>query len=249
MESAVLVLNNGRATINIERIPVMKTADNTVISRDTLVTVPAGPFKVKNCATGRINLFGQAPNKSLTLKEENGTTLWSVPFSKPICGAAEAIDYYANGKLQFLFAAGSKLYLIDRLGRFVKGFPCELGKEVLLGPVVYDFTGANGYTVMILHKDNSIGMYDLHGQLRSGWQGISVEGETIKKLPELLEVNGIRYWVVRTSECTRIYSFEGGEQLTHGSGDKRIRPDAIIEISAKGTLSAVCLDGKTRNIR
>ncbi|MBO7365332.1 MAG: hypothetical protein J6U28_01365 [Bacteroidales bacterium] len=249
MESAVLVLNNGRATINIERIPVMKTADNTVISRDTLVTVPAGPFKVKNCATGRINLFGQAPNKSLTLKEENGTTLWSVPFSKPICGAAEAIDYYANGKLQFLFAAGSKLYLIDRLGRFVKGFPCELGKEVLLGPSVYDFTGANGYTVMILHKDNSIGMYDLHGQLRSGWQGISVEGETIKKLPELLEVNGIRYWVVRTSECTRIYSFEGGEQLTHGSGDKRIRPDAIIEISAKGTLSAVCLDGKTRNIR
>ena len=35
------------------------------------------------------------------------------------CGAVATIDYYANGKLQFLFAAGSRLYLIDRLGAMV----------------------------------------------------------------------------------------------------------------------------------
>lgn len=249
MEALMVVMNGDKATINMERIPVVKAADHTVMSRDTVVTVPEGPFKVMNSGTGRMNLFSQTSNNALTLKEENGKGIWSVPFGSRICGAAETVDYYANGKLQILFASGSKLYLIDRLGRFVKDFPSELGKEVLLGPAVYDFSGAKGYTVMILHKDNTIGMYDLHGKLRSGWQEISVEGETIKKLPELLEVNGIRYWVVRTSECTRIYGFEGGEQLTSATGDKRLRPDAVIEVSAKGSLTAVCLDGKTRTIR
>ncbi|MBO4761046.1 MAG: hypothetical protein J5520_04775, partial [Bacteroidales bacterium] len=249
MEALMVVMNGDKATINMERIPVVKAADHTVLSRDTVVTVPEGPFKVMNSGTGRMNLFSQTSNNALTLKEENGKGIWSVPFGSRICGAAETVDYYANGKLQILFASGSKLYLIDRLGRFVKDFPSELGKEVLLGPAVYDFSGAKGYTVMILHKDNTIGMYDLHGKLRSGWQEISVEGETIKKLPELLEVNGIRYWVVRTSECTRIYGFEGGEQLTSATGDKRLRPDAVIEVSAKGSLTAVCLDGKTRTIR
>ena len=99
----------------------------------------------------------------LSFKEMDGKGIWSVPFSGPLCGTVESIDYYNNGKIQFLFASGSKLHLLDRLGRFVSGFPAELGKEVLLGPAAYDFTGAKGYTVIVLHTDNTIGMYNLHG--------------------------------------------------------------------------------------
>ena len=92
----------------------------------------------------------------------------------------------SNKKIQFLFAAGSKLYLLDRLGHWVNGFPVELGKPVLLGPDAYDFTGAGGYTVMVLHKDNTLERYNLHGQKPEGWKGIKAP-ETVKNLPELLE--------------------------------------------------------------
>ena len=50
-------------------------------------------------------------------------------------GAFQAV-IGANGKIQFCFCAGSSVYLIDRLGRFVSGFPVDLGKTVLLGPSV-----------------------------------------------------------------------------------------------------------------
>lgn len=181
--------------------------------RKAEVEVPKGPFEVTNSGTGRTNLFYQAPNLSLCLKDkDSGKGLWGVSFDKPICGAAACVDYFANGKLQFLFAAGSKLYLIDRLGRFVSGFPVELGKDVLVGPAVYDFSGAGAYTALVLHRDNTIGMYDLHGVQPSAWKGIT-SVDTILGLPARAKADGKPVWVVKTAGGEQVFDFWGGEPL------------------------------------
>ena len=219
-----------------------------VLERDTTVVVPTGPFPVVNSATGETNSFYQNANLYLCLNDEKGKGVWGVPFKQPICGYVESIDYYNNGKVQFLFAAGSGLYLIDRLGRFVGGFPVDLGKPVLLGPKAYDFTGAKGYTVMVLHKDNTLEMYNLHGQKPAAWKGISAP-ETVKALPELLEVKDKKYWVVRTSIRTLVYGFDGGDPLTREEGGKMIRPDSEIVPNSRGGLTVDCYDGKSRDIK
>ena len=218
-----------------------------VLERDTTVVIPTGPFPVLNSATGKTNSFYQNANMYLCLNDENGKGVWGVPFKTPLCGYVESIDYYANGKTQFLFASESGLYLLDRLGRFVGGFPVDLGKPVLLGPKVYDFTGAHGYTVMVLHKDNSLEMYNLHGQKPASWKGIQAP-ETVKVLPELLELKDKKYWVVRTSIRTLVYGFDGGEPLTKDAGGKMIRPDSQITPAARG-ITVDCYDGKTRDIK
>ena len=219
-----------------------------VLERDTTVVIPAGPFPVMNSGTGKTNSFYQNANLFLCLNDENGKGVWGVPFKQPICGYVESIDYYNNGKIQFLFAAGSGLYLIDRLGRFVGGFPVELGKPILLGPKVYDFTGAKGYTAMVLHKDNALEMYNLHGQKPVGWKGIAAP-ETVKALPELLEIKDKKYWVVRTSIRTLVYGFDGGDPLTKDDGGKMIRPDSQITPNSRGGITVDCYDGKTRDIK
>ena len=218
-----------------------------VLERDTTVVIPKGPFPVLNSATGKTNSFYQNANMYLCLNDENGKGVWGVPFKTPICGYVESIDYYANGKTQFLFASESGLYLLDRLGRFVGGFPVDLGKPVLLGPKVYDFTGAHGYTVMVLHKDNSLEMYNLHGQKPASWKGINAP-ETVKELPELMEIKDKKYWVVRTSIRTLVYGFDGGEPLTKDEGGKMIRPDSQVTPSSRG-ITVDCYDGKTRDIK
>ena len=219
-----------------------------VLERDTTVFVPTGPFPVQNSGDGTTCSFYQNANLSLCLNDQNGKGLWGIPFKEPICGYVESIDYYANGKIQFLFAAGKSLYLLDRLGRFVSGFPVNLGKPVLLGPKAYDFTGAHGYTAMVLHKDNTLEMYNLHGQKPASWKGIRAP-ETVKSLPELLEVNGRKYWVVRTSIRTLVFGFDGGEPLTRDEGGKMIRPDSQVTPSSRGGLTVDCYDGKTRDIK
>ena len=218
-----------------------------VMERDTTVVIPTGLFPVKNFSTGQTNYLYQNSHLSICLNDENGKGVWGVPFKESLCGRVQNIDYFGNGKIQFLFSAGTKLYAIDRLGHWVNGFPADLGKTVLLGPDVYDFTGANGYTVMVLHKDNTLERYNLHGKKPEGWKGIRAP-ETVKNLPELIELGDRHFWAVRTSVRTLIYPFEGGEPLVSGEGTKMVKPDARLELTSKG-IRAECYDGKVRDFK
>ena len=219
----------------------------SVSDKDTIVNVPSGPFPVKNSGTGRMNRFLQQENLYLCLQEENGKGIWAVPFDGKLCGRAGTVDYFANGKLQIMFASGSKIYLIDRLGRFVSPFPLDLRKEVLLGPDIYDFNGKRKYNIMVLHKDNTVRMYNLQGKVPAQWKDITAS-ETIKDLPERIVAGGKSYWVVRTSIQTLIFGFYGGTPLTDFKGDDMIRNDSPVLVNGS-SVEVVAHDGKKRVIK
>ena len=233
--------------LSLDRTVVTKSKA-PVFERDTIVEVPKGPFKVKNSGTGRMNLFYQQDNLYLCLTEENGKGIWAVEFPSPICGRAGTVDYFANGKLQILFASGSKLYMLDRLGRPVNPFPLDLGKEILLGPDIYDFNGRRRYNVMVLHNDNTVDMYNLQGEKPEQWKGITAS-ETIVGLPEPVRTGGRTFWVVRTSLQTLIFPFYGGEPLTRAEGDRMIRSDSKVTPGPDGTVTVLCYDGKERSVK
>ena len=237
---------NAAVSLDIHKLTLKKTKA-PVFERDTVVVVPKGPFEVKNSGTGKMNKFYQNSHNSLCLSQD-GKDLWGVTFDKPLCGRAGTVDYFANGKLQILFCAADKLYMIDRLGRYVSGFPLSLGKEVLLGPDIYDFNGSRKYNVLVLHKDNTVEMYNLKGQKPASWKGIT-SSETIKNLPERLVLGGNTFWVVRTSIQTLIYPFYGGDSLTVFSGNQMIRPDSQIKAVDDMTVEFTCYDGKIRTAK
>lgn len=237
---------NSTVNIDAHRLTLKKTKA-PVFERDTVVIVPKGPFSVKNSGTGKMNKFYQNSHNSLCLSQD-GKDLWGIAFNEPICGRAGTVDYFANGKLQILFCAGSRLYMIDRLGRYVGGFPLSLDKEVLLGPDIYDFNGSKKYNVMVLNKDNTVDMYNLKGQKPASWKGIT-SSETIKNLPEKLVVGGSTFWVVRTSIQTLIFPFYGGEPLTAFTGNHMIRPDSAIRTVDATTVEFTCYDGKSRTLK
>lgn len=248
---AVLYVSNDRKTgtrIHAEFLKLELMKDKApVFERDTVVYVPEGPFEVKNSGTGKQNKFYQNRYLSLCLSED-GKDLWGVPFKEPICGTAQNVDYFANGKLQIAFGAGSRIYLIDRLGRFVNGFPVDLGKDILIGPDVYDFNGVRKYNVMVLHKDNTVEMYNLKGLKPSSWKGIH-PSETVKSLPSALKVGNSTFWVVRTSMQTLIYPFYGGEPLTVFTGEQMIRPDSEVTPADAASVNVICYDGKQRTVK
>lgn len=233
-------------SLQVQRLAMLKTRAPKN-ERDTVVIVPAGPFRVKNSGTGKMNLFYQNQHGAICLQEEGGKGLWGVPFKGKLCGTAHNVDYYSNGKLQILFGAGSSIYLIDRLGHYVNGFPVDLGKPILIGPDVYDFNGTNAYNIMVLHKDNTIEMYNLKGRRPSSWKTITGP-DKIKSLPERIVVGGNTFWVVRTSIQTLIYPFGGGDPLTSFSGDQMIRPDSEVRTVDERSVSVDCYDGQTRTV-
>ncbi len=247
----VMTMGRGRGgmemKVQMPRLTMMKTKAPEFV-RDTTVVIPEGPFKVKNSGTGRMNEFYQNAQGAICLREEGGAGLWGVPFKGKLCGTAHNVDYYANGKLQIIFGSGSQVYIIDRLGRFVSGFPVNLGKEILLGPDVYDFSNRKAYNIMVLHKDNTIEMYNLKGNRPASWKTITAP-ETIKSLPERIIVGGNTFWVVRTAIQTLIYPFGGGAAITSFKGDEMIRPDSAVTVTDDGSVSVECYDGRTRTVK
>lgn len=179
---------------------------------DVHVAVPEGPFTVKNCATGKDNTLMQNPDLSISLRDQDGKVLWTVPFQEKICGTVTGIDYFANGKIQFLFAAGTKVWLLDRLGNFVRPFPLDLGKKIVLGPAVFDFNGTKKYNILVLHGDNTIRMYNLQGKVPGGWTDITSD-DTIVSLPERVVSGDKSVWNVRTARQTSVFPFMGGAAL------------------------------------
>ena len=185
-----------------------ETGAEAGVGAEAEVTVPKGPFEVRNCATGKTNSIAQKEDFALEMKDEKGTVLWTLPLPGPICGRVAQIDYFANRKLQYLFICGRTLYLVDRLGRIVKGFPVQLSSDVLLGPDAYDFSGGGRYNIMVLNRDGSIDMYNLKGEKPASWKSIR-PAEAAIGLPELLEKGSRSWWVVRSSEKSLVYSFYG----------------------------------------
>ena len=238
-----IIVSSAVHSLNLDRIKA------PLYDRDNTVAVPEGPFKVVNSQTGLINTFYQNKQMSICLRDENGKDLWGVPFDKPICGTAGNVDVFQNGKLQIAFGAGSRLYIIDRLGRYVKGYPVDLGKEILIGPQVYDFNDSGTYSLMVLHGDNTVEMYTLKGKKMPSWKTIAPQNQTIKELPELLEVGEGRYWIVRTSLQTLIYPSDGGEPLTCNTGDKMAMPDCEVILTEDNNVQLTCYDGKRRTIK
>ena len=124
----------------------------------------------------------------------------------------------------------------------------DLKKEILIGPDVYDFNGTRRYNVMVLHKDNTIEMYNLKGQKPESWKGIT-SSEIIRALPERIIVGGNTFWVVRTSVQTLIYPFVGGEPVTAFAGDQMALPDTEVKIIDGSAVELSCYDGKNRSVK
>ena len=212
------------------------------IERDTTVVIPTGPFEFKELSSGKKRYLYQTPNLFLRYSDENRKPVWSAPFTTHICGAVEGIDYYKNGKTQMLFASENKLYLLDMTGRFVSGFPKPVEKNILIGPKVYDPFDDKDYRVMLLFKDNTLGLYNVNGVSDPKWGGFKPK-EKIKKLPELLKVNDKLYWVLRTSIQTYILDYSG-QPVAQFEGYKRVRPDSKIEVISSNEVVLSLFDKK-----
>lgn len=233
--------------INVHQLDMRRLRPEKFM-KEFSVEVPEGPFPVINPATGRNSFFYQQANGAIALKGEDGIGIWGVPFKKDLCGTAYNVDCYNNGNIQILFGAGSCIYLMDKRTAFVSGYPKDLGKDILVGPDVYDVDGDKQYILMVLHKDNTIEMYDLKGQKPEAWKGIVCK-DPIRGLPERLQVGDRNFWVVRTAVQVLVYPFDGGEPLNTYTGDYMIVPNAEITVEDSERISAMCYDGNVRSLK
>lgn len=111
----------------------------------------------------------QDVQNNLHLVNGSGRVLWSVPLSGPVLSEIFQVDYYKNGKLQYLFNTKDKLYLIDRNGNNVADFPVVFRSPATNGVNVFDYNNNRDYRYFVAGEDLKIYAYDYTGKIISGW--------------------------------------------------------------------------------
>ncbi len=224
-------------------MPTGKNGEVQPVIEDIEIEIPEGPWPIKNFKDGTTNYIEQLANSDIRLLNSKKNPVWTIKFKTPISGTVQQIDYLKNNKLQILFGSEDKIYLFDRLGRPVGKYPHSLGKNILLGPKVYDLAGDKNYTLVVLHEDNTISQYNTVGEKLASWNDIA-PSEKIIQLPELIQAGVNYFWVVRTLYQTLVYNSQGLPVADFSDKKNKLRRDTEIEVKSSHEIAVTTIEGK-----
>lgn len=164
---------------------------------------------VKSHVSQANEILVQDSLNDLSLLSMEGKVLWKMPIGDRISSDIHQIDFFSNGKLQYLFATRDALHIIDRLGNYVSPYPLHLpGKDINHLSVV-DYDRSKRYRFLIADTDGKVWMYDKSGVNPEGWNPKEVGGNLMSP-PRHHRIRGKDYIIaVKKDGLVHLYNRRG----------------------------------------
>jgi hypothetical protein len=135
------------------------------------------PFIVRNHNNNNFEVLFQDSLDILYQVSNEGEVLWGDSIQERIVSDIHQIDFYKNGKLQYLFATKNKVHLLDRNGDYVEGFPVIFKEGVELDHLsVVDYDNSKRYRLMAVDKKGNIFLLSKEGKQLEGWNPRPMNG-------------------------------------------------------------------------
>ena len=177
---------------------------------------------VNHQVQGDRDVVFQDEQHNLLQVSSSGRIRWSVPLSGPIMGEIHQIDYFRNGRLQYLFNTKDKIFLIDRNGNNVQGFPIALRSPATNGVSFFDYDRNRNYRFFIACEDLKVYGWDHAGKIIQGWKFGTTSSHVMTPLQHF-KVAGKDYIVFK--DKSQIYMLDR-------QGEIRVQPAARFENSS-----------------
>jgi hypothetical protein len=136
--------------------------------------VPTGvtrkPDILRNHTNGTREVLVQDGAHRIHLLGSTGKELWGYALDGPIMGEVHQVDRYRNGKLQLVLNTAGRVYLIDRNGKDVGGFPVRLPSAATAPIAVFDYDAERDYRIVVPVTDGRLLNYGMEGTLVTGWE-------------------------------------------------------------------------------
>ncbi len=129
-----------------------------------------GPFIVKDHsnASQKYVLFDEF--RQMYLLNEQGDIVWKKQLDEMPISKVFEVDYFKNGKIQYLFNTENYLYLIDLTGNMVSEYPIQLNSSATSGLSLIDYNSNKDYRILIPTDNGKVYNYKKDGSLLKGWQ-------------------------------------------------------------------------------
>jgi len=158
--SATVQLNDGKTAVS------SMAASASVEFKDPIVT---SPQIVINHTNKSSELIFQDSLNSIHLLSSQNKLLWSLKLNGKVNARIEQVDYVKNRKLQYFFTSPDQLHLVDRLGRYVTGFPKTFTGSQFMFSKVVDYDKSRNYRFLVANAGGEIFVFDEKGNGLEGW--------------------------------------------------------------------------------
>ncbi len=127
--------------------------------------------------------------KKMYLVSPNGRIIWSINLRELPVSDVYEVDYYKNGKIQYLFNSPNYLYLIDLEGRNVANYPIHLPVEASNPIAVFDYNKTLDYRIFWTGTNNKAYCFDKQGKPKPGWRINTLDHKVSQPLQSLSKGN------------------------------------------------------------
>jgi len=175
-----------------------------------------GPKVIKNFNDNTEDLVVQDQDHILYVINSAGEQVYSLPLAGPVVSEAFQVDFFKNGKLQLLLATADQLFVIDRLGNFLEGFPISLSNEKISGLSLVDYEQTRDYRYFISTEKGNLWLLDKTGKSLEGWNPLSLDEQVVGP-PFHYRVPGKGDFMVAQGMSGKIYFFNRRGEKQPGS--------------------------------
>jgi hypothetical protein len=170
------------------------------VTLDAAAVTP--PFILNFSKNSERTVFVQDSLKQIYLIDSLQRIIWKQKISETVVGNVYQINAFRNRNQQILFASRNYIWLIDRKGNPVEGFPVKLKSTTNCGMSVFDYDRNKKYRILVSCNDKKIYCYDVTGKLVTGWNF----GRTVSPLKQPLRLFtiGNKDFIVGT-DTSRLY--------------------------------------------
>lgn len=217
----------------------LQTRNNlTMTTYDYGSRIVTQPKIVRSHISKDVEIVMQDSANNLYLLSKNLKTLWKQPMNDRIVDNIKQLDFYANGKLQLFFTTSNGIHIIDRLGRYVEGFPKSLDTN---GRIEYsqlvDYDRSKRYRYLITEERGDLLLTDKNGKLLEGWDPRKLNGRMLDAAKHY-RILGKDYFLAVTQGGTVNLLNRRGEMIKGFPMDLAMRPNGNISITIGNDLSS-----------
>ncbi len=153
------------------------------------------PYVVRNHDTQAREVIFQDEDNVLRLVSSDQRVLWQDSLRGPIVSDIQQLDFYNNGKLQYLFATDSAIHLIDRNGSPVEGYPLYMPAGVRIQYLsLIDYDNSKQYRFLVSDALGGQWMFNTDRENLEGWNPRGL-GSTPASAPFHARVRGKDYLI------------------------------------------------------
>ena len=205
--------NGAYTALNISKTKWVETEDKASWQVALDYPLAKGPFVIKNHKTNKKDIIIFDKHKQMYRINHLGEIVWAIPVAELPLGGVSVVDYYKNGKYQFLFNSANYIYMYDINGNRVENYPIAIKPKATAPLTVVDYDHRRNYRILIPQADNIIHNYTIDGQATQGWKN--------PKMPSLVS-NAVQYFRLGSKDFLLLSDTMGNVVFSNRRGEARM---------------------------